>query len=137
MRAVRQSGTAAELLVRDWLRRQGIAYRIAPKGLPGRPDLANRKFGWALFVHGCFWHAHANCRLATLPKRNAAFWAEKLAQNQARDAAKEAGLRALGLEVAVVWGCEVAALAKDGPVPPGLAAIVARHRAHRCPASSS
>ena len=137
MRAVRQTGTAAERVVRAWLRSQGVAYRIAPRMLPGRPDLANRRAGWALFVHGCFWHGHEGCRRATTPKRNAAFWTAKVASNRARDAAKEAALRALGLTVRVVWACEIEALARGGPAPPVLRDLVARHRAQRCPASSS
>lgn len=137
MRAVRQGGTAAELAVRAWLRGAGVAYRIAPKALPGRPDLVNRRAGWALFVHGCFWHGHPGCRLATVPKRNAAFWAAKIETNRARDAAKESALAALGLRVFVVWGCEVAATMRHATMPASLAELVAHHRAQKWPASSS
>ncbi len=133
MRAVRRVGTRAELIVRAWLRDRGIAYRIAPGTLPGRPDLANRRRGWALFVHGCFWHAHPGCRFATLPKRNRAFWHDKLSTNRRRDAAKIAALTALGLRVHVVWECEVRALAKGGAVPAALAAL---HRQAHGPGAS-
>lgn len=125
MRTVRQTGTKAELIVRAWLRERGVAYRIAPARLPGRPDLANRRRGWALFVHGCFWHGHAGCPRATVPQRNRDFWLAKIAANRARDDAKTAALLVLGLRVHVVWECEVLALARGGPVPQALARIAA------------
>jgi DNA mismatch endonuclease, patch repair protein len=137
MRAVRRSGTKEERAVRAWLRARGIAYRIAPKTLPGRPDLANRRHGWALFVHGCFWHGHPGCAQATMPKRNGPFWADKIDANRRRDAQKEAALRALGFDVVVVWGCEARVLGRGGPPPAALASLVRRHQAQRCPASSS
>ncbi|TVQ29833.1 MAG: DNA mismatch endonuclease Vsr [Geminicoccaceae bacterium] len=125
MRRVRQVGTRAELIVRAWLRRHGLAYRIAPRTLPGRPDLANCRQGWALFVHGCFWHAHDGCRRATVPKRNRAFWQAKLDGNRRRDRAKARALEALGLRVLVVWECEALALAERGTAPPALQALLA------------
>jgi DNA mismatch endonuclease (patch repair protein) len=107
MKAVRQSGTAPELRVRRLLTNAGLRYRICPDDLPGRPDLANKSRHWALFVHGCFWHAHPNCRLATVPKTNRAFWIEKLTANRARDATKARALRKLGYKVVTVWQCEL------------------------------
>lgn len=68
--------------------------------------MANRARGWAVFVHGCFWHGHPGCRLATSPKTNRAFWTEKIAANRKRDARKVAALRAAGLRVLTVWQCE-------------------------------
>jgi len=68
--------------------------------------MANRAQGWAVFVHGCFWHGHPSCRLATSPKTNRAFWTEKIAANRKRDARKVAALRAAGLRVLTVWQCE-------------------------------
>ncbi|MFW5680059.1 MAG: very short patch repair endonuclease, partial [Pseudomonadota bacterium] len=124
MRRQRTQGTKAELIVRAWLRAHGLAYRIAPRTLPGRPDLANRRQGWALFVHGCFWHAHQGCPRATLPKRNRAFWQAKLAANKARDARKVEALEAMGLEVHVVWECEALGLAKGGEVPAALSRLL-------------
>ena len=70
-------------------------------------DLANKTRRWALFVHGCFWHAHSGCRLASKPKSNTGYWTEKLARNQARDDDKIAVLRSQGFRVLVVWECDV------------------------------
>ena len=107
MKAIRQRGTEPELRVRRLLSCAGLHYRICPADLPGRPDLANKSMRWALFVHGCFWHAHPNCRLATVPKTNRAFWVEKLTANRARDATKAQALRKLGYKVVTVWQCEL------------------------------
>ncbi|MES1174034.1 MAG: DNA mismatch endonuclease Vsr [Myxococcales bacterium] len=104
---IRQHGTAAELIVRRLVTRLGIRYRTKNRDLPGSPDLANRRKGWAVFVHGCFWHAHAKCSRATIPKRNKPFWRAKFAANIARDARAMAGLKQLGFRTLVIWECEL------------------------------
>jgi len=107
MGRVRQSGTAQEQSVGRILREAGFAYRRNVRALPGSPDFANRKRKWALFVNGCFWHGHRNCRLATMPKTNRAFWQEKFAANRRRDARAIRELRRRGYKVVVVWGCRI------------------------------
>lgn len=108
MAAVRQRGTRAELTVAGILRRLGHAYRLNVRSLPGSPDIANRKRRWAIFVQGCFWHHHTNCRRATVPKSNTDFWTAKFIANRARDARTIRALRASGFKVVTVWECEVA-----------------------------
>jgi DNA mismatch endonuclease (patch repair protein) len=108
MKAVRQRDTAPELAVRKLLHRQGIRFRVCPADLPGRPDIVNRSRRWCIFVHGCFWHGHRSCALASLPKTNRRWWTEKIDANRMRDARKEDAMRALGFRVAVVWQCELA-----------------------------
>lgn len=103
----RQKDTTPERRVASVLRQLGASYRKNVRGLPGSPDFANRRQGWAIFVHGCFWHAHRGCPRATSPKSNAAFWSEKFARNRARDAKAIALLRRQGFRVALVWECEV------------------------------
>lgn len=103
---VRQEGTEPELLVRELLSRLGLRYRVRNRDLPGSPDLANRRRRWAVFVHGCYWHHHADCRLATVPKRNRAFWARKFATNRHRDRRVTAALRRAGFCVVIVWQCQ-------------------------------
>jgi DNA mismatch endonuclease (patch repair protein) len=105
MRSVRQRDTTLERDVRRYLHAHGVRFRVCPPSLPGRPDVVNRARGWALFIHGCFWHGHEDCVLARLPRTNEAFWRQKLRDNRARDARKEAQLRELGLRVFVVWQC--------------------------------
>jgi DNA mismatch endonuclease (patch repair protein) len=109
---IRQKDTAAEQAVRRLLHKLGLRFRIRNRDLPGAPDLANRTRLWAVFVHGCFWHAHAGCYRATVPKRNRAFWLGKFSANRARDARALRALRGLGYRVLVVWECELEAPSK-------------------------
>ena len=86
MSRVRQKGTSPELKVAAALRAMRLSYRKNVKALPGSPDFANRKRRWAIFVNGCYWHHHTNCRKATVPKANKAFWEDKFQRNRVRDA---------------------------------------------------
>lgn len=106
MRSVRQRDTSPEMLVRRAAHAMGARYRVSKKSLPGSPDLvfASRKL--CLFVHGCFWHRHAGCRLSSTPSTNVKFWEEKFSRNVERDARKARELIALGWQVEVIWECE-------------------------------
>jgi DNA mismatch endonuclease, patch repair protein len=106
MGRVRQTRTAPEDAVAAWLRAHKFAYRRNVRTLPGRPDFANRRVGFAIFVHGCFWHRHPGCPRTTTPSRNRDFWAAKFAANLERDAARTAELERVGLRVIIVWECE-------------------------------
>jgi DNA mismatch endonuclease (patch repair protein) len=106
----RQRDTQAEILVRSLLHRLGHRFRAANRDLPGSPDAANRARKWAVFVHGCYCHAHAGCPRHTVPKRNRDFWKEKFVQNRARDERVATELRSHGYAVVTVWECEVADL---------------------------
>jgi DNA mismatch endonuclease (patch repair protein) len=107
MARVRDRDSKPEWVLRTALHRLGFRYRLGGAKLPGRPDLVLPKYRTAIFVHGCFWHAHEHCKRATLPKTNAAFWQDKLAANVARDRRNEEALRALGWRVVVLWECEL------------------------------
>jgi DNA mismatch endonuclease (patch repair protein) len=106
MAAVRQSRTKPEELVAAALRDLGFAYRRNDRRLPGSPDFANRRRGFAVLVHGCYWHRHPHCSRTTTPTRNREFWEEKFVANQARDRRKAEQLDALGLRAVTVWECE-------------------------------
>lgn len=106
MSRVRQSGTTPELVVRHLLTDIGARYRLNVKSLPGSPDIANKRAGVAIFVHGCFWHRHPGCAKTTTPNRNEGFWRDKFRANQARDRTKAEQLRRRGFRVLIVWECE-------------------------------
>lgn len=112
MSRVRQKGTANELIVRQALHSVGGRFRVNRRALPGSPDISSERRRKAIFVNGCFWHAHHGCSKATLPKTNADFWRDKLAANVERDARKIAELRHLRFDVLVVWECEIPHSAK-------------------------
>lgn len=99
--------TSPEMLVRRYLHRAGLRFRLHERDLPGRPDLVLRKYGTVVFVHGCFWHQHRNCRFARMPSSNRPFWLAKLSGNQTRDKRQARALRAAGWKVITVWECEI------------------------------
>ena len=107
MASIRNRDTKPELIVRRYLHRLGFRYRLHAK-LPGRPDLVLPKHKTVVFVHGCFWHRHEQCRFATVPKSNIQFWQQKLSANVLRDERNTAKLRELGWRVIVVWECQTA-----------------------------
>jgi DNA mismatch endonuclease (patch repair protein) len=126
MAGIRQQDTAAELAVRRVLTDLGHRYRTRNRDLPGSPDIANRSRGWAVFVHGCFWHRHPGCRRSTTPKRNREFWERKFEANVERDRKAARELRRRGLVVVTVWECEtrqsntlLERLRRLLPAPPG------------------
>lgn len=97
--------TEPELRVRRRLHAAGLRYRLHAKGMPGRPDIVLPGIKTVVFVHGCFWHQHAGCRLAAKPSSNVEFWRRKLALNVERDLRVENDLKSLGWTVKVVWEC--------------------------------
>jgi DNA mismatch endonuclease (patch repair protein) len=107
MRSIRKDHTGPELAVRRLIRELGVHYRLHAKDLPGSPDIVFRKRRKAIFVHGCFWHQHAGCRLAKRPAARPDYWLPKFARTQARDRACLVALAASGWKTLVVWECEL------------------------------
>lgn len=107
MRSVRREGTKPEMALRRRLHAMGYRYRVNVKQLPGSPDLVFSARNKIIFVHGCFWHRHENCRYATMPKSRTEFWETKFAANVLRDRKNISELRSLGWAVLVVWECEL------------------------------
>ena len=107
MAGIRGVNTVPEVKLRRALHAAGFRYRLHAKDLPGKPDLVFPRFGAVVFVHGCFWHRHDNCKWATNPSSNAEFWTAKLTKNAERDTRNIDSLRKLGWRVAVVWECSM------------------------------
>ena len=107
MSGIRGRDTKPEIMVRKYLHAQGLRYRIAPKNLPGKPDIVLPKYRTVVFAHGCFWHRHHGCRYAATPASNKDFWQIKFDQNLARDARVRSQLTEQGWRVLIVWECEV------------------------------
>ena len=87
----------------------GYRYRLHRKDLPGKPDLVFPGRRKIIFVHGCFWHQHADpsCKVARRPKSNLGYWLPKLERNAVRDIENRERLSELGWDVLVIWECEV------------------------------
>jgi DNA mismatch endonuclease (patch repair protein) len=104
--------TSPEVTLRKALHRLGLRFRLHGRGLPGKPDLVFPKYKAIVLVHGCFWHRHAGCKIATIPKSNTAFWLEKFGKNVLRDEKVTQSLLDLGWRVFVVWECELGTATK-------------------------
>ncbi len=111
------------------LRELGVRAGKPQRRLPGSPDFVNLSKGWAIFVHGCFWHAHRGCKRATVPKRNRAFWLRKFEDNRRRDTRVLRDIRGLGIRALVVWECEVA---PEHGCRERLRSLLTRAREDRC-----
>ena len=107
MSTVRQRNTAPEQSVQRCLSTLGCDFDVHVKELPGTPDIVFRGEKKAIFVHGCYWHRHAKCKHASMPKTNVQFWKEKFAANVRRDKRTIESLQGQGWSVLVVWSCEV------------------------------
>ena len=103
----RANNTRPEIVLRGRLWQEGFRYRLNVHKLPGSPDIVLPKYRTVIFVHGCFWHGHKDCKYYTVPKTNTEFWKAKVARNQERDQEVWRQLEAKGWFVIIVWECQL------------------------------
>ena len=92
MSHIRSKDTKPEKQIRSALFKAGFRYRICDKRYPGKPDLIFPRYYAVVFINGCFWHAHENCRYFVFPKSNQEFWKKKFDRNITRTNAGEYAL---------------------------------------------
>ena len=107
MAAIHSASTKPELCLRNVLWLHGFRYRVNVKRLPGSPDIVLPKYRTVIFVHGCFWHGHNDCKNASTPKTNTEFWKAKITRNQEHDQEVWRQLEAKGWSVIIVWECQL------------------------------
>ncbi len=107
MGRIRSVNTQPEMAVRRLLHNAGFRFRLHGKSLPGKPDIVLPRYKAAVFVHGCFWHGHDECRDGRRPKSNTDYWNRKLDRVRSRDVANLAALQAINWKPVVVWECEI------------------------------
>ena len=107
MANIKGKNTRPEMTVRSLLHHQGFRFRIHDRSLPGTPDLVFKKYRAVIFVHGCYWHRHEYCRLASTPKQNKGFWRKKFDANICRDGIVYFKLKYLGWRTAIIWECAI------------------------------
>ena len=106
MRAIRSKDMKPELCVRRAAHAMGYRFRLHRRDLPGKPDLVFSGLHKAIFVHGCFWHQHTECRDGHYPRSNSNYWEPKLARNKERDTEHLTRLTDDGWGVLTIWECE-------------------------------
>ena len=107
MAAIKSRDTKPERIVRRFLFSRGFRYRLCHQRLPGHPDIVMRKYRTCIFVNGCFWHGHEDCRFFRMPKTNTDFWTQKIYRNRERDKADQKALAALGWHCITIWECQL------------------------------
>ncbi len=107
MAAVKGKDTKPELLVRKYLWHHGVRYRIHPRHIPGKPDIANLRCRTAIFVNGCLWHGHEGCSRGRLPRSRTDYWRAKVEGNRNRDRLNLQELERAGWRTLVVWECQL------------------------------
>lgn len=107
MSRIKSSGTRPEEIVYAMLRRHHYKVQRNVESLPGKPDFLIPTRKTAIFVHGCFWHRHKNCKYATTPQTNQAFWLNKFQANATRDKRSRRQLKKAGFKITIIWECQL------------------------------
>jgi DNA mismatch endonuclease (patch repair protein) len=113
MSNIKNKDTKPEVLVRKFLFSKGFRFRVNKKELPGKPDIVLPMYKTAIFINGCFWHGHTNCKYSKLPVTNPVFWENKINCNISHDIAVREQLKSLGWNVITIWQCELKPKNKD------------------------
>jgi DNA mismatch endonuclease (patch repair protein) len=119
MAGIRSANTRPEITIRKALHAAGFRYRLHPRNVPGKPDMAFMRYRAAVFVNGCFWHGH-DCPLFRLPDTRREFWTAKIERNRKRDAEVRRQLQEAGWRTLTIWECAI-----RGKGAPGLASVLA------------
>jgi DNA mismatch endonuclease (patch repair protein) len=124
MSQIRSANTKPELLVRKFLHANGFRYSLHKKTLPGKPDIVLPRYKTIIFIHGCFWHGHNNCKFFVVPKTRTQWWTDKINRNKANDKKAVKALKKDGWKVITVWECRL----KPGKVEKTLGSLAGKIR---------
>lgn len=113
MSHIRSKDTKPEVLVRRFLFAHGFRFRLHRKNLPGKPDIVLSKYKTVIFINGCFWHGHQDCKYSTIPETNREFWENKISGNIQRDKETYSRLVKLGWNVIEIWQCQLKPKTRD------------------------
>lgn len=107
MSQIKGKNTKPELLVRKFLFSKGFRYRLYVKTLPGKPDIVLPRYKTIIFIHGCFWHGHENCKYFIIPKTRTEWWLNKIIKTKTRDEIEKFKLQEMGWKIITIWECEL------------------------------
>lgn len=109
MSRIKGKDTKPEMLVRRFLHANGFRYKLHDKTLPGKPDIVLPKYKTVIFIHGCFWHGHTNCKYFVVPKTRTEWWLNKIHGNQENDIKSSKALKKDGWSIITIWECKLKA----------------------------
>ena len=127
MSQIKSKNTKPEEMVRKYLFSHGFRYRKNDKRLPGTPDIVLPKYKTVIFVNGCFWHGHENCRYFVMPKSNIEYWQNKISRNIKRDKENDESLTTSGWRVLTVWECQLKKPVREQTLSKLAASITENH----------
>jgi len=107
MSRIKSINTKPEILLRKELFKLGFRYRIHDKKLPGKPDIVLKKYKTIIFIHGCFWHGHENCKYFVIPKTRTEWWLDKINKTKENDKNNYKKLKEIGWKIITVYECEL------------------------------
>ena len=107
MSQIKGRNTKPEMLVRKFLHAQGFRYKLHDKTLPGKPDIVLPKYKTVIFIHGCFWHGHKDCKYYIVPKTRTEWWLQKINGNIANDDKALKALKKDGWKIITIWECDL------------------------------
>lgn len=107
MSRIRSKDTKPEILVRKFLFSRGFRYKLYDKTLPGKPDLVFPKYKTVVYIHGCFWHGHKDCRYFVIPKTHTEWWKAKIERNKQIDDKNNAKLNKMGWKIITIFECKL------------------------------
>lgn len=113
MSAIHSKNTKPEVYLRKLLFSKGFRYRNNVKNIVGHPDIYLAKYNTAIFVNGCFWHRHKDCKYAYIPKSRVEFWNNKFINNINRDLIVKTELEKVGIKSLIVWECTIKKMIKS------------------------
>lgn len=107
MSRIKGKNTKQEILVRKFLFAKGFRYKVHDKRFPGKPDIVLPKYKKAIFINGCFWHGHTNCKYFVVPKTRTQWWLDKIYTNKKNDKKNNRLISQTGWEVITIWECQL------------------------------
>ncbi len=103
MARIKAKNTKPEIAFRKSLWARGVRYRLNYKLLPGKPDLISKKYKFAVFIDGDFWHGKDWDEKKKKIKSNRGFWIPKIERNMQRDRTNNQLLKNMGYVVFRFW----------------------------------
>jgi DNA mismatch endonuclease (patch repair protein) len=103
MSRIKSKDTKPEMIIRKYLFSKGFRFRLHLNKLPGKPDIVLPKYKTIIFIHGCFWHGHENCKYFVTPKTRTDWWVKKIERNKQLDIDNFQHLNRLGWKVFTIF----------------------------------